>query len=193
METTTLEFCTPKVRPILIHDVHVFDSDHGLKAESIDDIVTVQNSVFERNGSISATNVAHGVSVGPAAEFRLISTRVANAKLGHQIKTSAKRIRFEGCVVAALTGEDSRALDIAHGGDVVLTDTVLHRGPNSRNRQFIAYAPDAFYPDRVNRFVLTNVKFVSDINGAVAVTFFNVGFPSSVPGDFLQSVPVEVA
>jgi len=76
--------------------------------------------------------------VGSIDELVVRDTRVlASTGEGHEVKSRAARTVIEGSVIASLTGRDSRQIDLPNGGDIVIRDNVLEKGPNSSNREII--------------------------------------------------------
>jgi hypothetical protein len=102
-------------------------------------VLLVEGSLLERNGF---GGQAHGVYIGPTIEtFIFRNNRVlATTGTGHGVKSRAQSTILENNLIAGLDGNDSRAIDLPNGGDVVIRGNVLEKGPNSANAQMIGLA-----------------------------------------------------
>ena len=102
-------------------------------------VLLVEGSLLERNGF---GGQAHGVYIGPTIEtFIFRNNRVlATTGAGHGVKSRAQSTILENNLIAGFDGNDSRAIDMPNGGDVVIRGNVLEKGPNSANAQMIGLA-----------------------------------------------------
>jgi hypothetical protein len=126
-------------RNLTLRRVHFHDSQTGVLSGRTAGRIVVESSVFERLGNRGEElGNAHGLYIGSIDEFVLRDSRVvASAGEGHEVKSRAARTLIEACVIASLSGRDSRQIDLPNGGDIVIRGNVLEKGPNSENRQLI--------------------------------------------------------
>jgi hypothetical protein len=124
---------------LTVRNVHFHDNQQGILSGPGGGVLLVEGSLFERNGF---GGQAHGVYIGlPVETFVFRNNRVlATTGAGHGLKSRARRTIVEHNVIAGLDGQDSRAIDLPDGGEVVIRDNVLQKGPNSENRQMIGLA-----------------------------------------------------
>jgi hypothetical protein len=124
---------------LTVRDVHFHDNQQGILSGPGGGVLVVENSLLERNGFGGR---AHGVYIGKAVEtFIFRNNRIlATTGAGHGLKSRARRTVIENNVIAGLDGRDSRAIDLPNGGEVVIRDNVLQKGPNSDNVQMIGLA-----------------------------------------------------
>lgn len=126
-------------RNLTLRNVHFHDAQTGLLSGSTAGRIVIENSSFERLGNRGAeVGNAHGIYVGSIDELIVRETRVlASTGEGHEVKSRAARTVIERSVIASLEGRDSRQIDLPNGGDIVIRDNVLEKGPNSSNREII--------------------------------------------------------
>jgi Right handed beta helix region len=124
---------------LTVRDVHFHDNQQGILSGAGGGVLLIEGSLFERNGF---GGQAHGVYVGPTIRTLIVrnSRILATTGAGHGLKSRAQQTIVEHSVIAGLEGNDSRAVDLPNGGDVMLRGNVLEKGPNSENGQLIGLA-----------------------------------------------------
>ena len=124
---------------LTVRNVHFHDNQQGILSGPGGGALLVEHSLFERNGF---GGQAHGVYIGKTIEtFVFRNNRIlATTGAGHGLKSRARRTIIENNVIAGLDGHDSRAIDLPDGGEVVIRNNVLQKGPNSENAQMIGLA-----------------------------------------------------
>ncbi len=99
--------------------------------------ILIEDSIFERLGGDEkiALGQAHAIYIGKNAdELILRRSRILSSKQeGHEVKSRAKRTLIENNVIASLNGRDSRLIDIPNGGEIVIRNNILEKGPRSSN------------------------------------------------------------
>jgi len=144
-------------RDLKILNVHFHDNEQGILGGSPSrGVLLVEDSLFERNGF---GGQAHGVYVNREIEtFIFRRNRVLATKgSGHGVKSRAQRTILEDSIIAGLDGEDSRAIDISNGGEVVIRGNVLEKGPNSENGQMIGLALEGSLHEVNNTLIEDNL------------------------------------
>jgi hypothetical protein len=124
---------------LTVRNVYFHDNQQGILGGFAGGTVIVEDSVIERNGFRGR---AHGVYISrhvDRLEFRRNSVLSSKGE-GHGLKSRAAVSVIEDNVIAGLDGVDSRAIDVPNGGDVVIRNNVLEKGPNSSNRDVIGVA-----------------------------------------------------
>ncbi|MEM9386277.1 MAG: hypothetical protein AAGA68_14545 [Pseudomonadota bacterium] len=95
----------------------------------------VESSLFVGNGKEGR---AHGIYMGNGREFVFRDSVVHSTKDGgHSLKIGAQRALIVSSIVAALDGDNSRAIDFFGGGVLYVNDSVLQQGPRSDNHDMI--------------------------------------------------------
>jgi hypothetical protein len=131
---------------LTVRNVNFHDNQQGILSGPGGGRVLVENSRFERNGY---GGYAHGLYIGTAVEeFVFRGNVVLSTKSeGHGVKSRAHKTVIEDNVIASLEGDDSRAIDVPNGGDVLIRRNLLEKGPRSVNAQMIGLALESpIYP-----------------------------------------------
>ena len=124
---------------LTVRNVHFHDNQQGILSGPGGGALLIEDSLFERNGF---GGQAHGVYIGDTIDTFVFRHNLilATTGAGHGLKSRAQRTIIENNVIASLDGEDSRAIDLPNGGEVVIRGNVLEKGPNSSNGQMIGLA-----------------------------------------------------
>lgn len=111
------------------------NQDGILTANNITATLLVRNSTFERNGAcLPNKGCAHGIYAGHIALARIENSRFFNAKIGHHIKSRARRTEVVGNTIEdGPDGTSSYLVDLPNGGSLLMTDNTLEKGPNTQN------------------------------------------------------------
>jgi hypothetical protein len=148
-------------RDLTLRNVHFHDNEQGVLGGSPGSgVLRVEGSLFERNGF---GGLAHGLYINREIDtFIFRDSRILATKgSGHGLKSRAQSTIVEDSVIAGLDGEDSRAIDISNGGEVVIRGNVLQKGSNSKNSQMIGIALEGERND-VNQTLVEDNLFVFD-------------------------------
>lgn len=130
----------PKAGIVRLNNVICANSQNGILANSSGPIF-IDSSLFIGNGFGGR---AHGIYVSKIPELIVRNTIIQSTTgSGHTLKSGASRTIIENSVLAALNGQNSRAIDLFGGGTLVVTGSVLQQGPNSENHDFIHFASES--------------------------------------------------
>ena len=124
---------------LTVRDVYFHDSEQGILG-GFGGTVLVENSRFERNGK---DGQAHGsIYAGERLEKLIFRNNVVldPKSEGHGLKSRARHSIIENNVIAGRFGVDSRAIDVPVGGDIVIRNNILEKGPRSSNPGMIGIA-----------------------------------------------------
>jgi hypothetical protein len=117
------------------HVLFVNNQNGILSTPQTPGIVTVMNSVFDRNGGCANSGgCAHGLYVGETNLLHVENTTFTGTKEGHHIKSRALRTEVIGCTIE--DGEDGTAsyeVEVPIGGSVVVKNTKMEKGPQAEN------------------------------------------------------------
>jgi hypothetical protein len=98
-------------------------------------IVTVLNSVFDRNGGCANSGgCAHGLYVGVTNLLHVENSTFTGTKNGHHIKSRALRTEVIGCTIT--DGEEGTAsyeVEVPIGGSLVVKNNTMEKGPEAEN------------------------------------------------------------
>ena len=116
--------------------VYFHDSQQGVLAGKGSERLMVEDSRFERLGFGGR---AHGIYTSSRELTVRDSVFVAIGDGSHAIKSRAAETRIATSVVASLSTDTGRLLDISNGGEVIVTGSVLAQGPGTDNSAVIGY------------------------------------------------------
>ncbi|HET6306880.1 MAG TPA: hypothetical protein VFG12_06825 [Rhodopila sp.] len=122
---------------LTIEHVRFADDEDGiLTGAGPGSTLIIRDSEFIGDGSCSGSGgCAHGVYAGPIALLRVERSRFFRTRIGHAIKSRARRTEVIGCDLAdGSEGTSSFAVDVPNGGAVLVRDNHIEKGPHSDNR-----------------------------------------------------------
>lgn len=122
---------------LTVKDIYVHDSESGVMTASNAGKVVIAYSRFECLGS--RNGYSHALYVKADELQFLYSSITSTKKEGSGIKSRSKKVVVDNSILASLNGIDSRLIDMANYGELVVTNSILQQGNNSSNSQLIAY------------------------------------------------------
>lgn len=150
---------------LVVERVRFINNENGiLAAGNPQSSLIVRDSYFERNGTCRGGGCSHGIYVGgQTALLRVENSVFRNTREGHHIKSRSVRTEVIGCDIAdGDAGTASYLIDISNGGDLVLRDSRLQKGPLADNRGFaVAIAPEGVRY-RTREILIENNTFRKD-------------------------------
>jgi hypothetical protein len=120
---------------LTVDDVRFLDNQDGiLTAAPPHATLTVRRSLFLGNGTCEQA-CAHGIYAGKIDQLVAENSKFLATQQGHHIKSRAKRSLIIGNDIEdGPDGTASYLVDIPNGGDLVLRNNTLEKGPNSGNQ-----------------------------------------------------------
>lgn len=102
---------------------------HAMQAFTL----TIEDSVFVGNGAL-IHECAHGIYAGNWALVAIRRTRFEGTRVCHHVKSRAARTEIEESAILDTPGnQTSYLVDIPNGGDLLLRNSVLRKGPDAGN------------------------------------------------------------
>lgn len=122
---------------LTLDNVYFHSSEEGIleTAKTVGNIY-IANSRFELLGKAGR---AHALYLNSANLYFNSSMVLAPRGQGHGIKSRGAVTVIENSIIAGLSSQDSRLVDISNGGKLTITGSVLQQGPFSANHQAIGY------------------------------------------------------
>lgn len=152
-----------------LDNVYFHSSEEGiLETARHAGTVYIVNSRFELLGKAGQ---AHAIYLNSANLYFSRSMVLASKDQGHGIKTRGAQTVIENSVIASLSAQDSRLVDIANGGRLKITGSVLHQGPFSANHQAIGYGLEGFKHQHNNVEIKSNTVILQR-NGSNVLLYF---------------------
>ncbi len=111
------------------------NQDGVLTANNPEAVLVIRNSVFERNGAcLPNKGCAHGVYAGHIGLLHIENSWFSANKVGHHIKSRARRTELIGNTIEdGSDGTSSYLVNLPNGGALVMTGNKLEKGPMSQN------------------------------------------------------------
>jgi hypothetical protein len=119
---------------LTVDGIKFLDNEEGILAGgSGSSKIVVENSSFLRNGVCNGA-CAHAIYVGPIALLHVEHSTFSDTFEGHHIKSRARRTEVLDCVIADTDeGTASFLIDIPNGGNLLVRDNTMQKGPKSQN------------------------------------------------------------
>lgn len=134
---------------------HVFfhHSQEGLLETSKEEgFVDIYDSRFEQLGF---NGQAHGLYTNKASVTINQSLFIATKDQGHAVKVRGKKLSVKNTIIASLSSDDSRLIDMPNGGELLINSSLLSQGPNSINGQMIGFGLEGV-THTINKVEFTN-------------------------------------
>ena len=156
---------------LVVDEVHFEDNENGILATpATGGVLLVRNSEFLRNGSCEQA-CAHAIYAGTAMTRLVVErSRFVGTRRGHHIKSRALSTDVVECSLA--DGEEGTAsyhIDIPNGGDVLIRDNWMRKGPNAENRTAAIMLGAEGVERPTNSIVIENNRL--DVMGAYSSVF----------------------
>lgn len=142
---------------LTLRNVEFRDSETGILHVNRAGTVRIIDSVFSGLGRDS---YAHSIYTS-GERLHISGTRVAGARVGHEVKSRAPETVIEDSVITSGLAEDSRAVDVPDGGVLIMRRSVVHKGPRSQNFDMISVGKES-RRNATTRVVLEDNVFIFD-------------------------------
>lgn len=146
---------------LTVDHVYFHDSEEGILGNAPAKHINVINSRFEKLGK---SGYAHGIYVSSEELNIENSLFISSVSEGHEIKSRGKKTIISKSVVASLSGNDSRLIDIPNGGELVIHDSVLEKGPQSVNSTAIGFGLEGI-KHTVNKITINKSVIILERKG----------------------------
>ena len=126
--------------------------------------VTIDHCVFSGNGS--GTGYTHNLYIGAVANLIATNSIFQNAVIGHEFKSRALVNDIENNVFSdGPTGSASYSIDLPNGGQALIKNNVIERGPMAQQANMIHFGGEGT-PYAGSSLTVTGNSFVNDRTGA---------------------------
>ncbi len=125
--------------------------------------ITIQSSEFARNGNNDA--FSHNISVGAIKSLTIQDSYIHGALGGSEVKSRAQATTVTGSRIADNASDAGIGLDLPNAGVVLIQDSVIEKGAQSRSASIIRFGGETAYAG--SSFKLSGSTVVSDLAGAV--------------------------
>jgi hypothetical protein len=150
---------------LTVRDVYAHDSQSGIMtSRNYDSFLHIEFSKFENlGGKATGRGYAHAIYAN-VGEFVFRDSQVLSVgKQGSGLKSRSRKTVVINSILASLDAKDSRLIDVASYGELIIKNSILQQGVNSSNSQLIAYGLENKKNQfSVNRIEITNNLFLLD-------------------------------
>jgi len=159
---------------LTVEGARFIDNQNGILAAGVvASKIVIRNSYFEHNGTCAGA-CAHGIYVGQAGLLRVEHSTFLSTLEGHHIKSRALRTEVVDCNIAdGDQGTASYLIDVPNGGDVVIRDSRLQKGPNAESHIAAISIGEEGATNPTREVAVQNNQFRS--TGAYLTTFVRNG------------------
>jgi hypothetical protein len=163
---------------LTIRNLYAHDSQSGVMTSYNDGFLKIEYSTFERlGGKATGRGYAHAIyaNVGVFSFFE--SKILTMGKEGSGLKSRSRKTIVTNSLLATLDGKDSRLIDVADYGELIIKNSILQQGNNSSNSQLIAFGLEKRPINySINRIEITDNLFLLDREKAnVIIAHKNAG------------------
>jgi hypothetical protein len=144
---------------LTVRNLYAHDSQSGVMTSNNAGIVKIEYSTFERLGGKAAVEgYAHALYI-KADELFFYQSKILSTKGECSgIKSRSKKVVIDSSLLASMDAIDSRLVDMANYGELIIKNSVLQQGSHTSNSQLLAYGLEKNITPEfdVNRVELVN-------------------------------------
>ena len=146
---------------LTIRNLYAHDSQSGVMTSDNAGIVKIEYSTFERlGGKAQGEGYAHGMYI-KADELFFFKSKILSTKgEGSGIKSRSKKVVIESSLLASMDAKDSRLVDMANYGELIIKNSILQQGSHTSNSQLLAYGLET---NITSEFEVNRVELVNNI------------------------------
>jgi hypothetical protein len=117
--------------------------------------LVVESSTFTAGGS--GDGLSHNMYIGRIRSFKLIGSYSHLARVGHNVKSRARRNAILYCrIMDELTVSDIYEIDLPEGGRSFLIGNIVHKGALAENSAIVSYAAENAGAGVLELYVVNN-------------------------------------
>ena len=151
---------------LIVERVRFIDNENGVLGGVPGTTITIRNSQFDRNGYCGADlQCAHAIYAGPVEVLKVENSRFIGTRIGHSVKSRARRTEVSGCTILdEAEGTSSYLIDAPNGGDLIVRNNNLQKGPRSDNPKAAITIGEEGVTQQPTEISITNNSFRNDGN-----------------------------
>jgi hypothetical protein len=157
---------------LTLNNCDFFDNQDGLlgDADAVGTI-TINNTEFNNNGNASPPSGGpeHNIYVGAIQQLTIDNSYFTDPITGHNIKSRAANTTIENSRITDPNGSGSLEIDLPNGGNAVIENNVIEKGPNAQNSNLISSGEEGNLYAASSLTVSGNTLINDDGGGATGV------------------------
>lgn len=172
---------------LTVRNSRFYDNENGILGGTVPgSTILIENSVFERNGKCAA-NCAHGVYVNQIERLKVVGSTFRDQRVGHHLKSGALALEVSGSTIEdGPEGTASYLIDVTSGGEVVIADNQMQKGPKSENWGTAIHVAGDGAAAGGAEYRISNNRFQSDNPHEVAFVRNRTVVPAALAGNRLE-------
>jgi hypothetical protein len=149
---------------LTVDGVHFVNNQDGiLTAADPSWVLTVTNSVFDKNGSCK-DSCSHGIYAGTIGKLIVRNSRFFETKEAHHIKSRALFTEVTGCTIEdGPNGTASYLIEAPNGGTLIVRNNTMEKGPRAENHTAAIVIGDEGVTQPTGEISITNNVFTNDM------------------------------
>ncbi len=156
---------------LTIENCYFHDNQEGLLGGNSAGTVTVINSEFAHNGA--GDGQTHNIYVGEIGTLQIENSYFHDAIVGHEIKSRADNTIIENTrIFDNATGTASYSIDLPDGGNALIKNDIIEKGPQAENDAVIHFGGETATPYANSSLQITGDTVLNDL-GPQAVALNN--------------------
>ncbi len=164
---------------LTVNNCYFHDNQDGiLGGDNPTATITINNSEFAHNGA--GDGQTHNLYIGQVGTLTVDNSYFHDAVVGHEIKSRALNTIIENSrIIDGASGTASYSIDLPNGGNVVITNDVIEKGPNSQNPTIISFGEEGSILSG-SSLQVTNNTILDDMSSPSSLGVYNASTASAV-------------
>jgi hypothetical protein len=149
---------------LVVERVRFIENENGILGGVPGTTITIRNSQFDRNGYCGADlQCAHAIYAGPVEVLKVENSRFIGTRIGHSVKSRARRTEVFGCTILdGAEGTSSYLIDAPNGGTLIVRNNNLQKGSRSDNPKAAITIGEEGITQQPTEISITNNTFRND-------------------------------
>lgn len=176
-------------RNLTVDKTRFLDNEEGiLAASNAGSTIIIRDSYFKDNGNcISLAGCAHGIYVNDIERLIVEHCTFFEQHIGHHIKSRAERTELIGNTIEdGPDGTASYLVDIPNGGDLIMRDNILEKGPRSDNYMAAITLGEEGNKNVTREILVEDNRFTNDMERQTVFLRNLTGTTPMLRGNFLE-------
>jgi hypothetical protein len=157
---------------LILNNDYFHDNQEGLLgASNPTGTITINSTEFDHNGT--GDGQTHNLYVGEIGNLTINNSYFHDAIVGHEIKSRADNTIIENSRIQdGSTGTASYSIDLPNGGNALIQNNVIEKGPLSQNPSIIAIGEEGSVYDNTSIQIVGN-QILNDLSSSSVLAVNN--------------------
>ncbi len=153
--------------------------------------ITINHSEFANNGNASppSSGTEHNLYVGAIQQLTIDNSTFTNPITGHDIKSRALNTTIRNSIIADPNGTGSYQIDLPNGGNAIIQNNTIEKGPGAQNHSFISFGEGGSLASN-SALSVTGNTVINDTGGAATLLANHTGVTASVTNNTVYGLTV---